>query len=190
MPVKKPCKICRKPVKINQNQLFCTECNSWLHLKCTDISVTEYPNLVEETYICPLCELTDCFTSESEDDLSVNSILTDTPNSSISPPDPPAESASDQDLRLRGLDFDSLPVTNPINTLVDTQLGCDFLDPQLVRVIKIKYACVVCNKRVTNAQKSICCNVCDEWTHKNCARVSDDEFEVLRSTEKPCYCVK
>ena len=63
------------------------------------------------------------------------------------------------------LDFDSLPATNPINTIVDTQLGCDFLDPQLVRVIKIKYACVVCNKRVTNAQKSICCNVCDEWTH-------------------------
>ena len=98
--------------------------------------------------------------------------------------------ANDHDLRLHGLDFDSLPVNNTQNTTVDIQPGCDFLHPQYVRTIKINYPCVVCNKRCTNAHNTICCNVCDEWTHKKCARLSDEEFEVYSSTDKPFYCVK
>ena len=68
MPVRKPCKICSKPVKSNQDQMFCTQCNSWLHHKCTDMTLAEHQIFVEEEYIYPLCELYDCFTSESEDE--------------------------------------------------------------------------------------------------------------------------
>ena len=74
MPVKFPCKVCKKPVKRNQNHMFCTECNTWLHRKCTDMTVIEHINLNEETYVCPLCELADCFTSESEDEPSETDI--------------------------------------------------------------------------------------------------------------------
>ena len=90
MPVKKPCKICSKPVRINQSQMFCTVCNTWLHRKCTNMTIAEHQVLVEETYICPLCELADCFTSESEDEPSVMDNSNSLPNSSFSPSDPPA----------------------------------------------------------------------------------------------------
>ena len=39
-------------------------------------------------------------------------------------------------------------------------------------------------------QRSVCCNVCDEWTHTKCTRLSNEEFDVHSSTEKPFYCVK
>ena len=148
MPVKKPCKICSKPVKCNQKFMFCTACNTWLHRKCTNMTEAEHLNLFEETYICPLCELADCFTSESEDEPSETDISDNMQNSSSSPPDLPAETACDHELRLRGLDFDSLPtIVNTTNGIIsNTQPGCDMLDTQLVRTINLKYPCVVCNK--------------------------------------------
>ena len=187
MPVKKPCKICSKPVRINQKFMFCTVCNTWLHQKCTNMTLNEHLNLIEEMYICPMCELADCFTSESEDEPSETDISDNMQNSSSSPPDLPAETACDHELRLRGLDFDSLPVTvNTTNSVTsNTQPGCDMLDTQLVRTINLKYPCVVCNKSCTNMQRSVCCNVCDEWTHTKCTRLSNEEFDVNSSTEKP-----
>ena len=140
--------------------MFCTVCNSWLHHKCTNMTIVEHLNLVKETYICPLCELADCFTSESEDEPSETDNSDNILNSSLPCPDPPAETACNLELRLRGLDFDSLPVSvNPSNSMFfNTQPGCDMLDTQRVRTINLKYPCVVCK----NAQRSVCCNVCDE----------------------------
>ena len=69
-------------------------------------------------------------------------------NSCSSSPDLSAETACDHELRLRGLDFDSLPtIVNTTNGIIsNTQPGCDMLDTQLVRTINLKYPCVVCNK--------------------------------------------
>ena len=100
MPIKKPCKICSKPVRINQHQIFCSVCNTWLHRKCTDMTVAEHLNLVDETYVCPLRELADCLTFESEDELSENDNPIVTPNSNILTSDLPAETASDHGLQL------------------------------------------------------------------------------------------
>ena len=86
----------------------------------------EHLNLVKETYVCPLCELADCFTSDSEDEPSVTDISDNILNSSSSSPDLSAETACDHELRLRGLNFDSLPtIVNTTNGIIsNTQPGC------------------------------------------------------------------
>ena len=52
------------------------------------MTIAEHQILVEEAYICPLCELSDCFTSESEDEPLVNDNSIDTSSSNISTSDP------------------------------------------------------------------------------------------------------
>ena len=70
------------------------------------------------------------------------------------------------------------------------EIGSNYLDHRLVRTINIKHPCVVCSKSCTKVQEAICCNICDEWTHKKCACLTEEEFEVYCSTDKPFYCVK
>ena len=117
----------------------------------------------------------ECFTSESEDESGANDNVSNLPNS-LSGVDTAASSSNV--LQLRGLDFDSLPTNNFNRKEINTQPGSTFFDPQLARTIQIKYPCVVCNKACTKAQNYICCNVCDEWTHKKCGRLTDEEFEI------------
>ena len=68
-PAKKPkfqCGICNFGVKHNDKAIFCTLCDKWSHISCSDVSIDEYrhmqlrnrevPTLVEkEKWTCMAC---------------------------------------------------------------------------------------------------------------------------------------
>ena len=68
--LKFPCGVCFKNVNYNNPSIQCTSCSHWIHIKCTDITIEKYnemiernilnPDLVEnEPWICPKCTIID-----------------------------------------------------------------------------------------------------------------------------------
>ena len=60
-PAKFPCTVCTKAVSNHHKALECDLCNKWGHIKCIDISTTEYKRLCELEnfkYTCHLCNQT------------------------------------------------------------------------------------------------------------------------------------
>ena len=48
MPVKFPCKICKKPVAQNHKAVCCDDCDTWVHIKCNKINTQIYNILKKE----------------------------------------------------------------------------------------------------------------------------------------------
>ena len=59
MPVAFPCGICSKPVARNHRAIKCDICKLWIHIKCNNLSKTEYLKHMDDddntTWICLLC---------------------------------------------------------------------------------------------------------------------------------------
>lgn len=71
-----PCGICDKNVNLNQNAVFCDQCEKWIHIKCNNTSNSEYETLQKEPdnkqWICIKCTIinnssTFPFTLESDE---------------------------------------------------------------------------------------------------------------------------
>jgi hypothetical protein len=58
-PIRNPCGDCTKPVKSNQRVILCDGCSYWYHLKCTELSLTDYNNLSQSNkdWYCRTCIL-------------------------------------------------------------------------------------------------------------------------------------
>ena len=56
-PVRNPCGICRRPVAKNHLAVQCEACYFWHHIKCENISPTEYSVLCgdDKAWICKNC---------------------------------------------------------------------------------------------------------------------------------------
>lgn len=56
-PVKFPCDICARPVARNHRTLQCDRCDFWCHIKCVDIPLSQYNNLIGSAvnWMCPPC---------------------------------------------------------------------------------------------------------------------------------------
>ena len=95
---------------------------------------------------------------------------------------------SDSDLESRGLNFESLP-THQTNTLKKTKLTPKFAS---FRTITYKYPCLVCFSPCKDkVQDSICCTLCDEWVHRKCTDLTQEQFLAYCSPdniENPYYC--
>ena len=56
MVIKYPCSVCSKSVRKNDRAVFCDVCNFWVHIKCNNITPSEYKNLKwqdnTESFIC------------------------------------------------------------------------------------------------------------------------------------------
>ena len=59
MVIKDPCGKCKKPVAINHRAIQCDVCNFWTHIKCDNVSTTNYNVLMDEgnktKWICNSC---------------------------------------------------------------------------------------------------------------------------------------
>lgn len=57
MVIQNPCGICTKPVGKNHKAIQCDVCNFWIHIRCNDISPTQYNELIDndESWICIKC---------------------------------------------------------------------------------------------------------------------------------------
>ncbi len=55
---KYPCKKCMKCCRVNQNSIYCEICESWIHLKCTSLTISQfkaYGNKLSDPYFCSFC---------------------------------------------------------------------------------------------------------------------------------------
>ena len=57
MTIKYPCKVCHRAVRHKQNAVECDLCDQWVHIKCNDISKTQYQKMVNQpqTWYCKIC---------------------------------------------------------------------------------------------------------------------------------------
>ena len=53
-----------------------------------------------------------------------------------------------------------------------------------------KYPCGMCNKAVKANQPAICCDSCDQWIHTSCSGVSNDSYELMKSSSFVWICLK
>ncbi|XP_017487699.1 PREDICTED: uncharacterized protein LOC108376036 [Rhagoletis zephyria] len=42
------CDVCREIIKVNSSSILCTECNKWIHAKCTGLECKEFKNVALE----------------------------------------------------------------------------------------------------------------------------------------------
>ena len=57
-PVRHPCTVCYKPVKLNERALSCDMCQHWTHCHFSGVSVVDYQRLQgldQFTWMCPFC---------------------------------------------------------------------------------------------------------------------------------------
>lgn len=57
-PSKCPCGICKRTVTSNHRAIMCDDCDDWIHIRCGDITPTEYNRLQSIshfTWTCPPC---------------------------------------------------------------------------------------------------------------------------------------
>ena len=56
-PVKRPCSLCCKPVKCNQDGVECSNCATWCHRKCEGMSLAKYNRLSnsDDEWLCRQC---------------------------------------------------------------------------------------------------------------------------------------
>ena len=57
-PIKHPCMVCKCPVHANHRALKCDICKSWGHIKCVNITLSEYKNMCNVNdfdWTCPVC---------------------------------------------------------------------------------------------------------------------------------------
>ena len=57
-PVRYPCTVCYRPVKLNERALSCDVCQRWTHCRCSGVSVVDYQRLQgldQFTWMCPSC---------------------------------------------------------------------------------------------------------------------------------------
>ena len=55
MPAKFPCGVCQK--NVSNNSIQCDSCDSWVHFKCSNLTIAEYDNLSQSSdgWVCPVC---------------------------------------------------------------------------------------------------------------------------------------
>lgn len=39
------------------------------------------------------------------------------------------------------------------------------------------FPCTICDNPVLDDHRGVCCDLCDQWTHADCARVNEDEYK-------------
>ena len=200
---KYPCVSCTKPVKKNQKGLECNVCKLWVHLKCTDLTETEYKHLETNEdipFYCIKCKPrtlnADLISENTTSILNIDTISSS--NSSTYSTNLEISSAHSSDFEYvdesdsessRGLNFNSLPVKS--NTLTSNK-KVNKLNKISFRTINYKYPCLVClGPCKEKCQDSIQCTLCDEWVHLKCSDLTFKQFKEYCSPENadvPYYC--
>lgn len=53
-----------------------------------------------------------------------------------------------------------------------------------------KYPCTTCNKNVNNNHRAIQCDICDKWIHLKCNFLNSKDYEDLKNSEEPFFCIQ
>ena len=197
---KYPCIECTNPVKSNQRGLLCNTCNMWVHLKCTNLTKMQYDFLElneDIPFFCLKCSSNPTYAVQMPEDAILNNSSSSL-NSSIyfSPAhDSDFETECDDEsvTDSRGLNFDSLPTHKAQHS---SSKALDMIASSSKRIPchtrNFKFPCVVCfGPCRENCQDSICCTLCDEWTHKKCSHLTTSEFNkycLPENSDMPFYC--
>ena len=209
---KYPCIKCCKPVKSNQKGFKCNICDKWIHFKCTNLTLTQYDFLEvnEDTpFFCLICKprpsyadlIFENINASNNNDVSNSSTLpdnnndNDTPNSSLyfsSAHSSDFEYIDDSDTDDRGLNFESLSICTNNHNQTKTKKRNVNLGQLPIQTRNYKYPCVICLGACRDkCQDSICCTLCDEWTHQKCSDLTINQFNkycLPENVNTPFYC--
>ena len=195
---KYPCTQCNKPVKTNQKGLQCNDCLMWVHVKCTDLTETQYDFLEQNEnvpFFCLKCkprpfhsELIFENTTVSYSDTSLNDSSSSYNFSSAHSSDFEYVD-TESDSESRGLNFESLPTYNiPANHKKRNHNKNSIF----VQNRNYKYPCLICRSPCKDrVQNSISCTLCDEWVHQKCSDLTLKQFKKYCSPDhagEPYYC--
>ena len=53
-----------------------------------------------------------------------------------------------------------------------------------------KFPCSVCEKNVNTSHRAIQCDICDRWIHIKCNLLNSKDYENLKHSDEPFYCIK
>ena len=127
-----PCSVCNLCVDNDQNSICCDNCDLWVHLDCTDLTLDQFTILsqTDELFFCPNCQhqsrpslpslstppllspsLPDQHPVDLNISLSDHSSINDQSFSNHSS-DFEFVNDDDESPQLRGLDFNSIPYSN------------------------------------------------------------------------------
>ena len=200
-----PCIECQKPVKTNQKGLECDICKIWVHFKCTDLTEAQFSFLEANEdipFYCLVCKPRLLYADVISDSntLYTNSNLNSSSPSIIYSSDFEFSSAHSSDFEYvdesdsesRGLNFDCLP-TNDVNNPPKNNTNNPSSSKHIfLQTRNYKHPCVICfGPCKDKCQDSICCSLCDEWTHKKCSNLTLDQFNkycLPENAEIPFYC--
>ena len=178
-------------------------CNKWVHLKCTNVTWTQFEHLSKNLnvpYYCVKCkpnipQVPPNHSTYSTPNSSLNnSTLLSTNLDSSSAQSSDFEFVTDEsDSESRGLNFDCLPKCNTTKSRKNPNSSNSCRQKHFsLSTRTYKYPCVACyGPCKLKCQDSICCTICDEWTHQKCSNLSINEFQkycLPENSEWPFYC--
>ena len=53
-----------------------------------------------------------------------------------------------------------------------------------------KYPCRICSKSVAETHKAVYCDICHHWIHIKCNSITNSEYDKLKDSNSPWYCIK
>ena len=62
--------------------------------------------------------------------------------------------------------------------------------PAVLSKINVQFPCKLCCKPVAKNHRALCCDICDQWVHIKCNNVSPGDYELLKTSVSPWFCVK
>ena len=49
----------------------------------------------------------------------------------------------------------------------------------------VKFARIICKKRVAQNHKAVCCDVCDTWVHIKCSKINTQTYNIWKKKRPP-----
>ena len=62
--------------------------------------------------------------------------------------------------------------------------------PAVLSKINVQFPCNLCCKPVAKNHRALCCDICDQWVHIKCNSVSPRDYELLKTSVSPWFCVR
>ena len=54
----------------------------------------------------------------------------------------------------------------------------------------VKFPCGICQKEVKSKHKAICCDLCDQWIHISCNKLTKTDYNKMMNSNLLWFCKK
>ena len=169
--IKHPCPICMGFCNNITRQILCKHCMNWSHQECAKLSNVQLQRFLDtnssNSYECKICQKSKvCEICQNNEIASHNSLYCVTCLKNF-------------------CDKCNSLSSNQINSFrtSDSPIYCS--------TCALEYPCIVCGDHCYNDtvnQPSIQCDLCENWVHHYCSKLTVNQFNKYGCTDTPYYC--